>query len=104
MTNHQRRVQKLERSEVLMRHLSPLEHLQEALDDAAVRLTGKDFSFVEGDEPTMERIMNDLRDSFFPKLSVGALANLMSELEPIAFGGDTAALEAARREAVIETP
>jgi hypothetical protein len=76
MTNLQRRLLKLEQSELLMRHPSPLEHLQGALDDAAVRLTGKDFSFVEGGEPTMERIMSDLKDSFFPKLSPGASSGL----------------------------
>jgi hypothetical protein len=54
MATLQRRLRKLERSEVLMRHISALGHLQGALDDATVRLTGKGFSVVQGDDPTME--------------------------------------------------
>ena len=99
MTSLQRRVEKLERTEILKRHLPPMEQLQTALNDAAVRLTGKDFSFVQCDETAMVLVMNELRDSFLEKLSVADLDSLIAQLERIAFGGDTAALEAARREA-----
>jgi hypothetical protein len=102
MTRLQRRVEKLERTELLKCHLSPLERLQRALDEAAVRLTGRDLSFVQGDEPTTELVANDLQDSFMKDLSDVDLANLISALEPIAFGGNTAALEAARQDAVRE--
>jgi len=44
--------------------------------------------------------MNEVWDSFLEKLNDADLARLISELEPIAFGDDTAALEAARLEAV----
>jgi hypothetical protein len=100
MRTLQRRVQKLERTEILKRHLPLLEQLKTALNDAAVRLTGKDFTFVQGDELATVRAMNEVRDSFLEKLNDADLASLISELEPIAFGDDTAALEAARREAV----
>ena len=96
------RVQKLERTEVLKRHLSPLDQFQRALNDAAVRLTGRDLSFVLGDEPTLEQVMDDLQDSFFRKLSDADLARLTAELERIAFAGDTAAVEAAKREALAD--
>lgn len=95
------RVRKLERTELLKRHLPPLEQLQRALDESAVRLTGRGFSFAQDDEPTLDQIMADLRDSFLHKLGSAELAGLMAELEPIAFGGDTEALEAARREAIM---
>ena len=50
----------------------------------------------------MERVIDDMQDSFMQKLSDADLASLISELETIAFGDDTAALEAARLEAVRE--
>jgi hypothetical protein len=102
MTSQERRIQRLERTEILKRHLMPLEQFQKALNETAVVLTGRDFSFAEGDESTVDRIMADVRESYLPKLNDAALTSLMAELEQIAFCGDTAAMEAARREALME--
>ena len=102
MTNLQRRVQKLEQTEILKRHLPPLEQFQRALNDAALRLTGRDISLVQIDEPAMVMVMDEVRDSFLGKLSVADLDSLISELVPIAFGGDTAALEALRQKVIRE--
>jgi hypothetical protein len=58
------RVQKLERTEVLKRHLLPLDQFQRALNDAAVRVTGKSLDSIQEDERAMERVMGDLQESF----------------------------------------
>jgi hypothetical protein len=54
-------------------------------------------------QPILEQIMADVRDSFLHKLGGAELARLTAELEPIAFGGNTAAREAARQEALMES-
>jgi hypothetical protein len=87
------RVQKLERTEVVKRHLLPLDQFQRALNDAAVRLTGRDLSFVLGDEPTLERVMDDLEYSLIRKLSDADLESLIREMKRIVSGNDTTALE-----------
>ena len=43
-----------------------------------------------------------VRDSFMKKLSAADLDSLIAELEPIAFGNDTAALEALRQKVIRE--
>ena len=100
MTTLQKRMQKLERTEILTRHLPLMEQLQRAMNDAAVRLTGRDFSYALRDEDILKQVVAEVRDSFMKKLSAADLDSLIAELEPIAFGDDTEALEAARREAI----
>jgi hypothetical protein len=95
MSNLQRRVQKLERTEMFKRHLPPLERFQRALNEAALRLAGKDISLVQIDEPAMVLVMDEVRDTFLGKLNAADLDNLRAELETIAFGDDTAARDAA---------
>ena len=81
------RVQKLERTEVLKRHLLPLDQFQRALNDAAVRVTGKSLESIQEDERAMERVMGDLQESFVRKLSDADLESLTTDLERIAFAG-----------------
>jgi hypothetical protein len=80
-------VQKLERTEVLKRHLLPLDQFQRALNDAAVRVTGKRLDSIQEDERAMERVMGDLQESFVRKLSDADLESLTTDLERIAFAG-----------------
>jgi hypothetical protein len=80
-------VQKLERTEVLKRHLLPLDQFQRALNDAAVRVTGKSLESIQEDERAMERVMGDLQESFVRKLSDADLESLTTDLERIAFAG-----------------
>jgi hypothetical protein len=80
-------VQKLERTEVLKRHLLPLDQFQRALNDAAVRVTGKSLDSIQEDERAMERVMGDLQESFVRKLSDADLESLTTDLERIAFAG-----------------
>ena len=81
------RVQKLERTEVLKRHLLPLDQFQRALNDAAVRVTGKSLDSIQEDERAMERVMGDLQESFVRKLSDADLESLTTDFERIAFAG-----------------
>jgi hypothetical protein len=80
-------VQKLERTEVLKRHLLPLDQFQRALNDAAVRVTGKSLDSIQEDERAMERVMGDLQESFVRKLSDADLESPTTDLERIAFAG-----------------
>ena len=77
------RVQKLERMAGTMWPLSPMDRLQTALNDAAIRLTGRDFIFGPGEQPALTLILEDVQESFVRKLSDGDLASLMAELETI---------------------
>lgn len=81
------RVQKLERTEVLKCHLLPLDQSQKALNDAAVRVTGRSLDSIQKDERAMERVMSDLQESFVRKLSDADLESLTTDLERIAFAG-----------------
>lgn len=80
------RVRHLERMEAMARPSSPMERFQRALNEAAVRLTGKSTDLVARDGPALELVMDNLQDSFVGKLSDAALANLITELEGIAIG------------------
>ena len=95
------RVQRLEQNEALAGPLLLLDQFQRAQDAAAFRLTGKDFNtaLAEESESAVQRIMDDVQESFVQKLSDEDLESLTAEVERIAFGEDTAALEAARRKA-----
>jgi hypothetical protein len=93
-----RRVQKLEQTETLNRHLSPLEQFARALNDSAIRMTGKEYAFVAADdERAQERILADVVESFYEKLSRDELRAVLAELEALVFS-DPAELAAAKRE------
>jgi|SRR5581483_1311113 len=91
------RLQRLERTDLLRRRLTPMDQLERALDEAAFRLTGKGSAEM-ADHTVMERALEDLSDSFFPKLGTAELDQLTAELEHIVFGNDTAAMERCKRE------
>jgi hypothetical protein len=84
------RVKKLERLEVLARPSSSMDQLQRALNEAAVRLTGKAANQIAHDDPALDLVLNDLEESFVRKLSDADLASHLTELERIAFGDNTA--------------
>ena len=102
MTTLQRRVQKLERTEILTRHLPLMEQLQRAMNDAAVRLTGRDFSYALGDESILIQVVAEVRDSFLKKLLAADRDSFIAELETIAFGNDTEARDVASQKAIRE--
>ena len=81
------RVRKLERAMALIGPVSALQRLQYALDDAAVRLTGRDLNSILGDQAAVDRVIDDVQCSFTQKLSEADLASLIPELERIASGG-----------------
>jgi hypothetical protein len=51
-------------------------------------------------EPTLECVVDDLKDSFVRSLSDADLAGLTIELGRIAFGGETGAVETTKQEVV----
>jgi hypothetical protein len=77
-----------------------MDRFQRALNDAAVRLTGTEFGSIPNDGPAQELVLEEVHESFIRKLSDADLAVVMRELERIAFGGDTEAMELAWREAL----
>jgi hypothetical protein len=83
------RVLKLERLETLARPSSSMDRLQWALNEAAVRLTGKAANQIAHDDPALDLVLNDLQESFVRKLSDADLASHITELERIAFGDNT---------------
>jgi hypothetical protein len=97
-----KRLAKLEKAEIFSSARPGLTRLEAALNDASLRLTGKLFDAVSGDEATEKLIWNDLQERFIRELSVADLESLISEFEQIAFKGDTAARDAARGMAVSE--
>jgi len=74
--------------------------LATALNGAALRISGKFFSAVPRDTPIQERIFADVQVRFIRNLSDAELESLEGELGRLAYGDDTAALEAARRKAL----
>jgi hypothetical protein len=72
------------------------------MNDAAIRLTGRDFSHTLGDESILIQVVAEVRDSFMKKLSAADLDSLIAELETIAFGNDTEARDVARQKAIVE--
>ena len=95
--NLEKRVEKLEQAEIFTGPRSLLTQLQVALNGASLRITGKLFS-APCDQPIQELIFADLEDRFIRNLSDADLHSLAVELGRIAYGDDTAALEAAWRE------
>lgn len=94
------RVHRLERTDGLASPQVLWGRFQETLDHATLSLTGKNFSAILGDGPTVEPVMEECRDSFLAKLSDGDLEILTAEVAWIAFGDDTEAMEAAKRRAL----
>ena len=93
--NLARRVAKLERAQIFASARPSSTRLQAALDAASLRITGKRFDAVSGDEATTRLIWDDLQDRFIRELSAADLGGLIAEVELTAFGGDTAARDAA---------
>jgi len=91
------RLQRLERTDLLRRRLSPMDQFERALDQATFRLTGKGSAAI-ADGTILERVMEELSVSFFPKLGAAALEQFTAELERLVFGDDTAAMERCKRE------
>ena len=46
-----------------------MDQLQRALNEAAVRLTGKAANQIAHDDPALDLVLNDLQESFVRKLS-----------------------------------
>lgn len=91
------RIEKLERTAMQDCHLSPIERFERVLDEAAVRRTGKSAATLIGDDAALDLVLTDMDDLFMCKLNPADRESLMADLERIAFGNDTAAMEAARR-------
>ena len=64
-----------------------MDELQRALNEAAVRLTGKAANQIAHDDPALDLVLNDLQESFVRKLSDADLESLTTDLERIAFAG-----------------
>src|SRR5712692_9540147 len=96
-SNLTKRVEKLEHSGLFASPQLLLSRLATALNGAALRITGKFFSAAPCDQPTQELIFTDLQEHFFRSLSAVDLDSLEAELGRIAYGDNTAALEAAKR-------
>jgi hypothetical protein len=92
------RVRQLERVRALASPSTLMERFQRALDKASVRLTGKCFDQISGDDAAVELVLNDLSQSFVRQLDDSELETLSGELARVAFGGDAEALAAAERE------
>ena len=92
------RIRQLERVRALAGPSTPMERFQRALDEASVRLTGKCFDQISGDDAAVDLVLNDLGQSFVRELGDSELETLTAELARIAFGGDAEALAAAERE------
>ena len=92
------RVQKLERAARIMWPPSPLDRFMMALNDAALRLTGKNYNSLRDDDPAVGLVSQEVLESFVPKLSDADRASLAAQLEQIVFGDDPVAIEAGRRE------
>jgi hypothetical protein len=90
------RVRHLERLEGLAPGSSPLERFQRALNEAALRLTGKCADELSGEAADL--VISQLTTSFFGQLNEVDMEALTIDLERIAFGGDAEALAAAERE------
>jgi hypothetical protein len=93
--NLAKRVAKLEQAEMFASSRPVLTRLEAALDAASLRITGKPFDAVSGDEGTKRLIWDDLEERFIRDLSAADLESLIAEVELTAFGSDTAARDAA---------
>jgi hypothetical protein len=92
--NLAKRVAKLEHTKIFVSALPLSIRLDAALNAAALRITGKLFDTVSGDEGTMRLILDDLQERFIRELSVTDLESLIAEVGQVAVNGDTAARDA----------
>src|ERR1700676_1948346 len=90
-----KRVAKLEQAEIFASSRPVLTRLEAALDAASLRITGKPFDAVSGDEGTKRLIWDDLEVGFIRNLTADDLERLIAECERSAFGNGTAARDAA---------
>jgi len=95
-----KRVERLEKAEVFADRQRLLDRLEHALNGTALRITGKLFNVVSGDPAIQKLIFDDLEKRFIRNLSDAELDLLAEELGHIAFGDNTAALEAAKSKAM----
>ena len=93
------RIQRLERAGVYARPLSPFERFSAALDDAARRLTGRDFRALAEDDPAWGPIFEEATARCCREMSYPDRKVLEEELAQRAFGDDVAARAAADRRA-----
>jgi hypothetical protein len=91
-----KRVAKLEHAEIFVSARPLSTRLDAALNVAALRITGKPFDSVSGDEAAMRLIWDDLQERFIRELSVTDLESLIAEIGQVAVNGDTAARDAER--------
>jgi hypothetical protein len=75
-------VLKLERT-VGLSGLSVVDRLQRALEQAAFRIAGTTLAAVSHDAPELDRIVDDVHDSFTRQLSHTDFERLTTELERI---------------------
>jgi len=94
------RVMKLERNQMFRRRGTVLSRFDEALDEAALQLAGCKYAGLVGDQVTM--VLDAAESSFVTTLTESELAELMREVERMAFGNDGEALERARAEVLAE--
>jgi hypothetical protein len=92
--NLAKRVTKLEHIKIFVSALPLSIRFQAALNDASLRVTGKPFEAVSGDEAAMRLILDDLQERFIRELNVTDLESLIAELGQVAVNGDTAARDA----------
>jgi hypothetical protein len=95
--NLSRRLERLERHELLTGPSSVIDRFAVALDETARRLTGKTVQAVGSDQAILNLIADTVGEEFFPRLNGAELAILIAELERIGFGSDIAARDAARQ-------
>lgn len=79
--NLAKRVAKLEQAEIFTISRPPLTRLEGALNEASLRLTGKLFDAVSGDEATEKLIWDDLQERFIREFSAADLEGLIAEVE-----------------------
>jgi hypothetical protein len=86
------RIQNLERLDALAHPPSPMDRFQRALNEAAIRLTGKRADLIGHDITARALVMDDLKESFVRKLNDADLASLITEMERIVSENSTAGL------------
>ena len=80
-SNLSRRVEKLERSEIFASPKQLMRRLQDALNGAALRITGRLLRAAPRDSVTRQRIFDDLGERFIRNLSDRDLELLQAELQ-----------------------
>ena len=96
------RVSKLERSQAFRGRDSVMTRFCAALDETALRLTGRRCDTISGDPAMLDMVIETIGKDFVTLLSAADLSALVEALEEVAFGGDAAAIAQARAEAIPE--